>query len=83
MTALISVEPAQAASPTGWSPVIIPTGQYRQQIQSLPIHSRPGRPLHVYGNTVRMLDQVQSSEIPVRPLRQIFFGSPTLLRTRR
>lgn len=37
----------------GWSPVIIPTGQYRSEIKSMPIHERPYRPLHFYGNTVR------------------------------
>jgi hypothetical protein len=41
------------ASPTGWSPVIIATGEYRHAIKSTPIHHRPNRPLHFYGNTVR------------------------------
>ncbi|QDT06974.1 hypothetical protein K227x_53980 [Rubripirellula lacrimiformis] len=42
-----------AAAEPGWSPVIIATGEYRQQIESMPIEMRPYRPLHVYGNTVR------------------------------
>ncbi|TWU56508.1 hypothetical protein Poly51_24190 [Rubripirellula tenax] len=42
----------QAAEP-GWSPVIIARGEYRQQIESMPIELRPYRPLHFYGNTVR------------------------------
>ncbi|TWU49599.1 hypothetical protein [Rubripirellula reticaptiva] len=37
----------------GWSPVIIATGAYRQQIESTPIEFRPYRPLHFYGNAVR------------------------------
>jgi hypothetical protein len=41
-----------AAEP-GWSPIVIPTGEYREQIKSLPIEQRPYRPLHFYGNTVR------------------------------
>jgi hypothetical protein len=41
-----------AAEPT-WSPIVIPTGEYREQIKSMPIEQRPYRPLHFYGNTVR------------------------------
>ena len=67
---------ATAASPSGWSPVIVATGNYRTQIQSMPIQHRPGRPLHVYGNTVRMMNQSGGVE-RVRPMRQIFLGSPT------
>ena len=47
-----SVDPASAAEP-GWSPIVLPTGQYRQRIKSMPIEQRPYRPLHFYGNTVR------------------------------
>lgn len=43
---------AEAAEPS-WSPVIIATGEYREQIKSMPIEQRPYRPLHFYGNTVR------------------------------
>ncbi|TWU45400.1 hypothetical protein Q31b_05720 [Novipirellula aureliae] len=43
---------AIAAEP-GWSPVIVATGSYRQQIQSTPIELRPYRPFHFYGNAVR------------------------------
>lgn len=45
-------ERAEAQEP-GWSPVVIPTGDYREQIKSMPIEARPYRPLHFYGNTVR------------------------------
>jgi hypothetical protein len=48
---LFASEPV-AAHP-GWSPIILPTGQYRAEIKSMPIESRPYRPLHFYGNTVR------------------------------
>jgi hypothetical protein len=41
------------AQQPGWSPVIIPTGAYRDQIKSMPIEQRPYRPLHFYGNAVR------------------------------
>ncbi|PAY17551.1 hypothetical protein CKO51_21045 [Rhodopirellula sp. SM50] len=77
------VADARAASPTGWSPVIIATGEYRERIKSMPIHQRPGRPLHVYGNTVRLIKTSRVSAEPVRPMRQIFFGSPTLIGPRR
>ena len=43
---------AKSADP-GWSPVVIATGAYRQQLQATPIEQRPYRPLHFYGNTVR------------------------------
>jgi hypothetical protein len=42
-----------SGSETGWSPVIIATGAYREQIKSTPIELRPNRPLHFYGNAVR------------------------------
>jgi hypothetical protein len=48
------VSPASAGEP-GWSPVIIATGDYRKEIESLPIEQRPYRPLHFYGNTVRRI----------------------------
>lgn len=68
---------ARAYSPTGWSPIVIPTGAYRERIKSMPIHQRPGRPLHVYGNTIRLIEHTQRSHQPIRPLRQIFLGSPS------
>jgi len=43
---------ATAAEPS-WSPVIIATGDYPEQIKAMPIEQRPYRPLHFYGNTVR------------------------------
>lgn len=45
-------ERVEAQEP-GWSPVVIPTGDYREQIKSMPIEARPYRPLHFYGNSVR------------------------------
>ncbi|PAY20259.1 hypothetical protein CKO51_06945 [Rhodopirellula sp. SM50] len=66
--------PTAATSPTGWSPIILPTGEYRATIKSMPIEQRPGRLLHVYGNTVRLLDQ-SSRGIPTRPIQQIILGT--------
>jgi len=43
---------SNAAEP-GWSPVIIATGEYRNQIKSIPVEQRPYRPFHFYGNTIR------------------------------
>ena len=45
-------DPSSGAEP-GWSPVIIATGRYRDQIRSTPIEMRPYRPFHFYGNAVR------------------------------
>lgn len=73
----LCLESTRAQSPTGWSPVVIPRGDYRTQIQALPIDQRPGRLLHVYGNTVRMVDQTRSGGIR-RPMRQILVGTPVL-----
>ena len=70
---LFFVQPVEPVSAEGWSPVVIPTGDYRLRIKSLPISERPGRPMHVYGNTIRMLDRI-SRDQPVRPLRHIFLG---------
>ncbi|MDV6032413.1 MAG: hypothetical protein F9B45_20460 [Phycisphaera sp. RhM] len=81
--ASLAVDDGRAASPTGWSPVIIATGEYRDRIKSMPIHQRPGRPLHVYGNTIRLITTSRVAAEPVRPLRQIFFGSPTFVGPRR
>jgi hypothetical protein len=66
-----------ASSPTGWSRVVVPTGAYRQKLDSIPIQRRPGRLLHVYGNTVRLIDQSRRG-YPVRPLRQVLIGTPDL-----
>ncbi|TWU23897.1 hypothetical protein Pla52o_18200 [Novipirellula galeiformis] len=57
--------PANATEP-GWSPIIIPTGSYRDEIKSMPIEQRPYRPGHFYGNTVRRMHY--HGEILPRPL---------------
>jgi hypothetical protein len=44
-----------AVAEPGWSPVIIATGAYREQIRATPIELRPYRPFHIYGNTVRRI----------------------------
>ena len=49
---ILDAAAVEAAGP-GWSPVIVPTGAYRQQLRQTPIHLRPNRPLHFYGNRVR------------------------------
>jgi len=36
-----------------FDPRVITFGETRDQIKSTPVTSRPNRPLHVYGNTVR------------------------------
>lgn len=68
----------QAASPTGWTSVVVPRGIERQRIQAMPITERPGRLLHIYGNSIRLLNQAPSRVGPPAPLRQIFFGTDRL-----
>ncbi|MCD0459767.1 hypothetical protein [Roseiconus lacunae] len=68
---------ASAKSPTGWSAVVVPLGDYRSEIKSMPIEKRPGRLLHVYGNTVR-LNHYSDLNLRTRPLRQVVFGTNSL-----
>ncbi|WP_345322798.1 hypothetical protein [Novipirellula rosea] len=77
----LSPTSSDAGSPTGWSPIILPTGSYRAEIKAMPIHQRPGRPLHVYGNTVRLIERMKRSRGFYRPLRQIVFGTDDLAET--
>ena len=51
---ILTTDNASAREP-GWSPVIVATGSYRDQIKSMPIEQRPYRPLHFYGNTIRRM----------------------------
>ena len=81
LTVVILYSPTDAGSPTGWSPIILPTGSYRTQIKAMPIHQRPGRPFHIYGNTVRLIQQSNRTRSFNRPLRQIFFGTTDLAGT--
>ncbi len=55
LTGLLSLFMATsaAAQEPGWSWQVIAVGETRQQIESTPIHLRPYRPLHFYGNTIR------------------------------
>ena len=73
----LSASSVAAKSPTGWSPIILPTGAYRDCIKATPIEQRPGRLLHVYGNTVRMINQYTTLRA-AKPLRQIFLGTTCL-----
>ncbi|MGI9519366.1 MAG: hypothetical protein ACR2NP_20105 [Pirellulaceae bacterium] len=41
-----------AQEPT-WSPFVIMRGQDRTELRAKPMHERPYRPFHFYGNTVR------------------------------
>ena len=62
--------PSIAAEP-GWSPVVIATGAYRQQLQATPIELRPYRPFHFYGNTVRRR-HYRGTVVPTIPLNTVF-----------
>lgn len=52
-TMLVPV-PVEAAPGNGFDPRPIIVGPARQELKRLPIHARPYRPLHVYGNAVRL-----------------------------
>lgn len=70
---------SESAAAEYWDPVIVPRGEYREQLSQIPITERPGRPLHVYGNTVRYFNSVRQpggTTIARRPLRQIIVGAP-------
>ena len=54
--------PLPAAEP-GWSPVIVARGSYRHRIEATPLHLRPYRPLHFYGNTLRR-DYYRGNPLP-------------------
>jgi hypothetical protein len=69
--------PAVDAGQPQWVPNVVATGNLRAKIQHTPIAKRPGRPLHVYGNTIRMMQQ-NERVTQYRPLRHIFFGTPEL-----
>lgn len=66
--------PADVAA-EDWSPVVVPTGEYRAQIQATPITQRPGRLFHVYGNTVRWVDSAEQTPLTYRPLRRVVIGT--------
>ena len=48
----ISPSPVSAAEPT-WYPFVVARGADRIAIQNTPMHQRPYRPMHIYGNAVR------------------------------
>lgn len=52
LLACMTMPEVRSAEP-GWSPVVIATGDYREQLEKTPIVNRPYRPFHFYGNTVR------------------------------
>ncbi|MEM9646576.1 MAG: hypothetical protein AAF989_16410 [Planctomycetota bacterium] len=57
-----------------WSRVLVPRGEYRDHIKAMPIEQRPGRLLHVYGNSVRYRQQASNGRAG-RPLRRIMIGT--------
>ena len=69
---------ASADSPTGWDPRVLPTGTYREQISRTPIPQRPGRPLHIYGNAVRIIHQRTQTPIIYRPISRFLLGTDRL-----
>jgi len=45
---------ASAREPNWASPIITPP-RHRQMVENTPVHLRPNRPLHFYGNTIRRM----------------------------
>ena len=52
LTMLLPVSGLQAQEPS-WSPWVVVRGQQRTELRAKPMHERPYRPFHFYGNTVR------------------------------
>lgn len=50
------------AGPT-WYPFTIARPEHREMIQTMPLHHRPNRPLHFYGNAIRR-DYYRGTPIP-------------------
>ncbi|KLU04341.1 putative signal peptide and transmembrane protein [Rhodopirellula islandica] len=80
LLAAVSLGTSLASSPARivaeeWSPVVVPTGEYRAQIQATPIAERPGRLFHVYGNTVRWVESAEQTPLTYRPLRRVVIGT--------
>ena len=75
---ILSTSSLMADSPTGWDRRVLPTGDYRTSLRKTEIRQRPGRPFHVYGNTVRFIDQATASSVVYRPLRRIILGTDSL-----
>lgn len=42
-----------SAQEPNWYPYVFARGEDRQILQAMPLHQRPYRPLHVYGNSMR------------------------------
>jgi len=62
-----------------WYPHVIARGSDREAIKQLPIESRPNRPLHFYGNTVRR--RIQRAN-PGPASRDLFRPNNSLIRRR-
>lgn len=78
VSVLYLVPEKSAVAEPGWSPVIIATGAYREQIQATPIELRPYRPFHIYGNTVRRI-HYRGTPLPI-PRRASLARRPDQLR---
>ena len=70
---------AQAQEP-GWYPYVIARGQERDRIQNTPMHQRPYRPLHFYGNTVRRM-HYRGTAMPAP--RDLYNSTRTIVSSRR
>ncbi len=42
-----------SADEPNWYPFVVARGADRIAIQNTPVHQRPNRPMHIYGNAVR------------------------------
>lgn len=49
----LSFTTLSAADEPGWSPYVVARGSQRLEIRNTPLHLRPYRPMHFYGNTIR------------------------------
>lgn len=69
------VRDAKAEEP-GWWGVVFATGIDKERIDNTPVHARPYRPFHFYGNTVRR-EYYRGNPLPMP--RDLINGAHALL----
>ena len=54
LLAIVFLSPSSSvAAEPNWYPYVIARGADRIAIQNTPMHQRPYRPMHIYGNSIR------------------------------
>ena len=53
LLAIVFLSQSSLAAEPNWYPYVVARGSDRVAIQNIPMHKRPYRPMHFYGNAVR------------------------------